>query len=85
MCVNILQNWSHIYYNHHRIIKCVGFKPIYCVINLDVDVHHPLEFLPNLIMCFYFDEFSSGIHRNIQKAHKLVNVLVCQEIIVFLN
>ena len=24
-----------MYYNHRRIIKCVGFKPIYCVINLD--------------------------------------------------
>ena len=23
-------------YSHHRIIKCVGFKPIHCTINLDV-------------------------------------------------
>ena len=32
--INILQNWSHMYYSHHRIIKCVGFKPIHCAINL---------------------------------------------------
>ena len=25
-----------MYYNHHRIIKCIGFKPIHCAINLDV-------------------------------------------------
>ena len=35
MVINILQNLSHMYYSHHRIIKCVGFKPIHCAINLD--------------------------------------------------
>ena len=25
-----------MYSSHHRIIKCVGFKPIHCSINLDV-------------------------------------------------
>ena len=36
MVVNILlQNWSHKYFNH-RIIKCVGFEPIHCAINLNV-------------------------------------------------
>ena len=34
--VSMLQNWSHMYYSHHIIIKCVGFKPIYYAINLDV-------------------------------------------------
>ena len=32
-----------------------------------------------------FGGFSSGIHHNIQKTRKLVNVRVCQEIIVFMN
>ena len=36
MIINILQNWSHMYSSHHRIIKCVDFKLIYCAINLDV-------------------------------------------------
>ena len=25
-----------MYYNYHRIIKCVGFKSIHCAINLDI-------------------------------------------------
>ena len=25
-----------MYSSHHRIIKCVGFKPIHCAINLNV-------------------------------------------------
>ena len=36
MVVSMLQNWSHIYSSHHRIIKCVGFKSIHCTINLNV-------------------------------------------------
>ena len=24
-----------MYYSHYRIIKCVGFKPIHCAINLN--------------------------------------------------
>ena len=36
MVVNMLQNWNHIYYSLHRIIKCVGFKLIHCAINLDI-------------------------------------------------
>ena len=32
----MLQNLIYIYSSYHRIIKCVGFKPIYCAINLDV-------------------------------------------------
>ena len=32
----MLQNLNHMYYSHRRIIKCVGFEPIHCVINLDV-------------------------------------------------
>ena len=35
MIINILQNLSHMYSSHHRIIKCVGFKPIHCVTYLD--------------------------------------------------
>ena len=35
MVVNMLQNFSHMYYSYHRIIKCVGFKPIHCAINLN--------------------------------------------------
>ena len=35
MDVNILQNLSHIYSSHHRIIKYVSFEPINCAINLD--------------------------------------------------
>ena len=27
---------SYMYYNHHRIIKYVGFKTIYCIINLNI-------------------------------------------------
>ena len=34
--VSMLQNWSYMYYSHHRIIKCVGFKLICCAINLNV-------------------------------------------------
>ena len=36
MVVSMLQNLSHMYYSHHRIIKYVGFKPIHCAINLDI-------------------------------------------------
>ena len=32
----MLENWSNIYYSHYRIIKCIGFEPIYYVINVDV-------------------------------------------------
>ena len=35
MVVSMLHNLSHMYYSLHRIIKCVGFKPIHCAINLD--------------------------------------------------
>ena len=35
MVVNILQNWSHINYNHNSNIKCIDFKSIYYVINLN--------------------------------------------------
>ena len=35
MIVNMLQNFSHMYYSYHRIIKCIGFKPIHCAINLN--------------------------------------------------
>ena len=36
MIVNMLQNLSHMYSSHFKIIKCVSFKPIHYVINLDV-------------------------------------------------
>ena len=36
MVINMIQNWSHMYSNHYRIIKCVGFEPIHCAINLNV-------------------------------------------------
>ena len=36
MIANMLQNWSHMYSIHHKIIKCVGFKSIHCAINLNV-------------------------------------------------
>ena len=36
MIVNMLQNWSRMYYSHNIIINCVGFKSIHCAINLDV-------------------------------------------------
>ena len=39
-----------MYYNHHIVIKNIGFKPIHYTINLDVTYF--LEFLTNLIMCF---------------------------------
>ena len=26
------QTSSHMYSSHHRIIKCVGFKPVHCAI-----------------------------------------------------
>ena len=42
MIVNILQNWSHRYYNHYSAIKCVDFEPIHNTINMDA-----------LVMCFY--------------------------------
>ena len=34
--ISMLKNWSHIYSNHHRIIKYIGFKSIHYVINPDV-------------------------------------------------
>ena len=36
MIVSMLQNWSSMYYSHHIIVKFISFKPIYCVINLDI-------------------------------------------------
>ena len=36
MAVNIPQNFGHMYSSHHRIIKCVDFKPIHYAINLNV-------------------------------------------------
>ena len=47
----MLHNWSHRYYNHYRIIKCIDFKSIHYVINMDVV--SSLKFLANLIMFFY--------------------------------
>ena len=35
MLFNILQNLSHMYLSHHKIIKCVDFELIHCVINLN--------------------------------------------------
>ena len=35
MVVNMLLNFSHMYYSYHKIIKCVGFKPIHCAINMN--------------------------------------------------
>ena len=36
MIFSILLNWIHMYFSHYRIIKYVGFKLIYCAIDLDV-------------------------------------------------
>ena len=36
MVVNMLQNLSHMYSSHHRIINYVGLKLIHYAINLDV-------------------------------------------------
>ena len=36
MVVNMVQNWSHTYYSHYKVIKCIGFEPIHHVINLGV-------------------------------------------------
>ena len=36
MIISMLQNLSHMYYSHHKIIKRVSFKSIHCAINLDV-------------------------------------------------
>ena len=43
MVVNILHNWSHIYFSYNSDIKCVGstikciiLEPIYYTINLNV-------------------------------------------------
>ena len=36
MVVNLLQNWNHIYYSHHKIIKYVSFESIHYAINLNV-------------------------------------------------
>ena len=35
MIVNMLQNLSHMYSSHYRIIKYVSFKPIHYAINLN--------------------------------------------------
>ena len=34
--INMLENYSHMYSSHHKIIKYVGFKSIHCAINLNV-------------------------------------------------
>ena len=31
-----MQDWSHMYSSHHKMIKCVGFESIHYAINLDV-------------------------------------------------
>ena len=36
MVVNILHNCGHMYYSHHKIIKCVSFESIYYTINPNV-------------------------------------------------
>ena len=36
MVVNMLHNFSHLYHNHYRILKYVGFELIHYVINSDV-------------------------------------------------
>ena len=35
MVVNMLKNWNHMYYSHHKIIKYIGFKSIHYAVNLD--------------------------------------------------
>ena len=49
--VNMLQNQSHRYSSHYKIIKCVRFEQIHYAINMDVV--SSLKFLANLIICFY--------------------------------
>ena len=34
--VNMLQNWSHRYFGHYIIIKCISIEPIHYTINLNV-------------------------------------------------
>ena len=36
MVVSILQNLSYMYSSHYRIIKFIGFEPIYYAINQSV-------------------------------------------------
>ena len=57
MVVNILQNWSHINYNHNSNIKCVGFKSIYYAINLNTVlsfmVFSNFDYLFQSMYCFF--------------------------------
>ena len=46
--IDMIENLSHMYYSHHIIIKCVGFKSIHYTINLDIA--SSIEYLANLIM-----------------------------------
>ena len=51
--INMLQNYSHIYFNHNSIIKIVSFKSIYYIINLDT-VSFSMIF-NNLVYVFFIN------------------------------
>ena len=59
MVISMLSYWCYKYYSHYRIIKFVGFDPIYYTINFDdvssSMVFSDLVFVFLLIYC-YFDQ-----------------------------
>ena len=57
MAVNMLQNWSHRYSSHYRIIKCVDFESIHYILNLDValssKVFSEFDSVFNRMCCYF--------------------------------
>ena len=54
-----------MYSCHHKTIKCVNFKSIYCVINLDVassSIVKPIHCFINLDITSYFIIFNEFDH-----------------------
>ena len=60
-----------------------GDSTIVILLNFDVILRQ--KCVPTSVPKICFGRLSSGIHLNIQKGWKLVNVRVCQEIMVFPN
>ena len=61
MIVNMLLNYSHMYFSHHRIIKCVDFESI----------HH------KIIECVDFESIHCTINLNVASSSRVFSEFDC--------